>query len=140
MLLQESQPKLHRLRVPVPDLNQPSHGNPLKVLLALLVHERRLDDRPPLHLARQRHGAERRQAEVVGRAQREVAEELQVARRVRAQLQVARGHAVLGVAAEGLQVEGFEGAGQAGDLCGLGFLGLGWFGAAGVLVLVGGRV
>ena len=39
VLLQKRQPKLHRLRVPVADLDQPAHGDALKVLLALLEDE-----------------------------------------------------------------------------------------------------
>jgi hypothetical protein len=74
MLLQERQPQLHRLGVPVADLDQPAQGDALKVLLALLEDKGRLGHGPALRQARQRHGAERRQAQEVGRAQRKVAE------------------------------------------------------------------
>lgn len=114
MLLQEGQPQLHRLRVTVLDLDQPPESDTLKVFLRLLENEMRLGHSPALDHAGQRDGAEGGQAEVVGGAEGEVAEELEVADRVGPELEVARGNAVLGFAAKRLEVEGLERTGHAG--------------------------
>lgn len=66
MLLQESKPHLHRIRVPIADLDQPPDCDTLKVLLALLEDEGTPRYRPALRHPRQRHWAIGRQAEVVG--------------------------------------------------------------------------
>lgn len=113
MLLQESQPQLHRLRVTVLDLDQPPERDTLKVFLRLLENEMRLGHGPALDHAREGHGAEGGQAEVVGSAERKVAEELEVADRVGSELEVARGNTVLGFTAERLEVERLERAGHA---------------------------
>ncbi len=54
-----------------------------------------------------------RKPEIVGCAQGEVAEELEVADGVGAQLEIAGGHTVHGFAAEGAEVDGLDGAGMA---------------------------
>ena len=110
ILLQKRQPNLHRLGVPVPDLNQPPQRGPLKVLLALLENEGTPGHRPPLGQPRQRRRPKRRQLEVVGRAEGKVAEEVEVGQAVRPQLQVAGRDAVLDFAPEGLEVQRLEGA------------------------------
>lgn len=63
-----------------------------------------------------------REAQVVGSAQRDVGEELEVADAVGAQLEVAGRHAVLGLPAEGTQVGGLDGAGESEGFFG----GYGW--------------
>jgi len=95
MLLQERQPELHCFRMAITNLNQAPEGDALEVFLRLLVDEDGAGHCPALDLARQGDGAEGGQAKVVGGAQGKVAEELEIACRIRAQLQVAHGHAVL---------------------------------------------
>ena len=123
MLLQERQPDLHGLWVSVTDLNQPAQCNTLKVLLRLLENEARLGHRPALSDARQRHGAERRQAEVVGGAQGKIGKEFETALAVGAQLQVGSGHAELALAAERSKVERLDGAGDAWVVGRIGIIG-----------------
>ena len=76
MLLKEGQPHLHGLGVPIPDLNQAPYSNTLEVFLALLEDEVRLGHRPALRKSWQRDGSERREPQVIGGSQGEVAEEL----------------------------------------------------------------
>lgn len=139
MLLQEGQPQLHRLRVAVLDLDQSPECDTLKVFLRLLENEMRLGHGPALDHTRQGNGAEGRQAEVVGGAKGEVAEELEVADRIGPELEVARGNAILGFTTKRLEVEGLEGAGHTGHdhLLLLGFRG-GGSGGLGFLLVLGG--
>lgn len=114
MFPQKRQPQLDALQMSILDLNQPPHGPTLKILLTLLVHEHAPGDGPTLDDAGERYGTGGREIEVVGRAQCEVAEELEVADIVGAQLEIADWHAVLGSAAEGFEVYCLHGAGVAG--------------------------
>jgi len=98
MLLQERQPELHCLRMAITNLNQAPEGDALEVFLRLLVDEDGAGHCPALDLARQRNGTESWQTEVVCGTKGEVAEELEITRRIRAQLQVAHGHSVLNLA------------------------------------------
>lgn len=77
------------------------------------MHKHTLGHRPPLRDPRQRHRSRSRQVEVVRRAEGKVAEELEVADVVGAQLEIADGHAVGRLAAEGFEVGGLHGAGEA---------------------------
>lgn len=48
MFPQKRQPQTHRLRMSILDLYQPPQSLPLKILLALLMHEMRPGNSPPL--------------------------------------------------------------------------------------------
>ena len=129
MFLQESQPRLHHIRVSVLDLYQPPHGDALEVLLRLLENEVGAWNCPAFDYAGEGNGAARAETHVVGCAHGEVGEEEEVADVVGAQLEVAGGHAVFGRAAQGAHVYGTDVDGGAE-----GFEGFGGFGVEGGLV------
>ena len=104
VLAEEGQPGLHRLRVTILDLNQTAEGDPLKVLLALLVDKVTADDGPALSDAGKRHGARDGEVEVVRSAEGKIGKELEVLNTVGAQLEIADGQAVFGLAAKGTEV------------------------------------
>lgn len=84
------------------------------------MHKVTARNRPALRDARERNGAFCGEVEVVGGAEGKVGHELEVARRVGAELEVAHGDAVGGGAAEGGEVERLDGAGEAECGWGLG--------------------
>ena len=109
----ERQPRLDDIRVAVLDLDEAAHGDALEVLLRLLEDEVGPGDGPALGDAGQGDGPPRAQPHVIGGAHGEVGEQQQVLDRVGAQLQVAHGHAVLGLAAERAHVDGADVEGRA---------------------------
>ena len=98
--------------MPVLDLDQPAHRDPLKVLLRLLEDEGRAWHGEALDDARQRHGALRRQRQIVRRAHGKVGHVLEIAHRVGAQLQIADGDLVFGNAPQRPEKDGLDGARQ----------------------------
>lgn len=98
VLAQVRQPQLHRLGVPIADLDKASQCLSLKVLLRLLEDEVVSGDGPALCDAGERHGAVGGQAEVVGGAEGKVGEEFEGLDAVGSELEIARGDAVLGLA------------------------------------------
>lgn len=108
MLGQKRQPGLDRIRVPVLDLDQATHGDALKVLLRLFEDEIGPGDSPALGYTGQGDGAPRAEPHVVCCAHGEVGKEEEVADRVSAQLQVAHGDAVLRGAAQRAEVDGLD--------------------------------
>lgn len=96
------------------NLYQPATRHALVVLLALLEDENVARDRPALCYLWKWDGAFGGEVEVVGCAQGEVGHEFEVAHGVGAQLEVADGDAVGGLAAERREVEGLDGAREAG--------------------------
>lgn len=106
MLLQECQPRLHYVRMPVLDLNKSPHGNTLKVFLRLLENEVCSWDGPALSYSRKWYGASRGQAHVVCRAHGEVGEQKQVTDRICTELKIADGYSVLWFATEGSEIDG----------------------------------
>lgn len=113
MLPQEREPAPHSLRVAVLDLDEPAARDALEVLLRLLEDEVAAGHGPALGEAREWDGAPGGQAQVVGGAEGEVGEELDVAGGVGAELEGGGGEAVGWGAFEGAEVEGLEGAGEA---------------------------
>ena len=79
MFLQERQPSLHHIRVSVLDLDQPPHGDALKVLLRLFENEVGAWDCPAFGYAGEGDGAPGAETHVVGCADGEVGEEEEVA-------------------------------------------------------------
>lgn len=78
------------------DLDEATHGDALEVLLRFLVHEVAAGHRPALCDSGERHGPFGGEVQVVGCAQREVGEELQIFDAVGAELEVGAWDAVLG--------------------------------------------
>lgn len=113
VLLNVSEPECDSFRMSVLDLNKSSAGYTLEVLLTLLVHEIASGDCPSLCDFRKRHGALCREVQVVGCAQTEVGEDLEVAHAVRAQLEVGNGDSVGWCALEGREESGLDGFGEA---------------------------
>lgn len=109
------------------NLYQPARRNALPVLLRFFENEVAAWDGPALGYAGEGHGALGGQVEVVGGAEGEVGHEFEVADGVGAELEVCDGDAVGGGAAHGLEVEGLDGAREAGGTgCGRGLEG-GWW-------------
>ena len=104
MLLQESQPRLDYVRMPVLDLNEAAHGDSLKVLLGLFENEICAWDGPALGYSGKGNWASCGKAHVVCCADGEVGEEEQIADRVGSELEVADWNAVFGGAPEWTQV------------------------------------
>ncbi len=77
------------------------------------MNERSSRDRPSLYDSRKRDRAVSREPEVVSSAKSEIGEEFEVANRVGAQLEIAGWNAVGGFSAEGTQVGGLYGTGEA---------------------------
>lgn len=91
----EGEPRLHRLRVPILDLDQSAKGDPLEVLLALLMHKVASGDGPAFNDARKRHGTGNGKVQIIGGANGEVGEEFHILNTVRSQLEIAHREAVL---------------------------------------------
>lgn len=113
MFPQERQPHLLCLRLPIPNLNKSPQSLPLEILLALLMNKTASRHRPPFHNSGKRNRAVGGEPEVVGGAKGEVGEELEVADTVGAQLEIAGWNTVGGCSAQGTQVGGLDGAGEA---------------------------
>jgi hypothetical protein len=114
MFPKEGQPCLNGLRVTILDLNQAAEGDPLKVLLALLVYEVTAGHGPALGDTGEGHRAGDGEVEVVGGTDGEVGEELQVLDAVGSQLEVAYGEAVFRLPPQGTQIECLDTSGKSG--------------------------
>lgn len=112
MLPNERQPQLDRLRMTIQDLDPPAVGNPLEILLRLLVDEIGPGDCPALGLVRQWDGALGGKLCVVGCTKGEITHELQIPHAERTELNVAHGDAVCYPAAEGFEVVGLDRLGK----------------------------
>jgi hypothetical protein len=75
---EESQPRLHGLRISIFDLNQSTESDSLEVLLALLVYEVTSRDGPTFDDARERNGSGDREVQIIRCADGEVGKKFHV--------------------------------------------------------------
>lgn len=94
MLAKKGQPCLDCLWVAVLDLDESAEGDPLKILLALLVNKVAPGDGPAFDNARERNGSGDGEVEIVRGANGKVGKELDVLNTVGSQLEVTHGEAV----------------------------------------------
>lgn len=95
VLPQERQPSLYRFGMTIFYLYKPPERDPFKILLAFCMDEVTTGHRPPFDETGERHWPRRGEVKIIGCAEGEVCEELDVADVVRSKLKVAHREAVL---------------------------------------------
>lgn len=113
---QESKPGLHCFWVSILNLDKPAEGDPLKILLALLVDEIASWDGPAFDDAWERDGTGDGEVEVIGSTDGEVGEELHIFDAVGSKLQITNWEAIFRLSPEGSHINGLHAAWQSGAL------------------------